>query len=265
MTFKEIKATDQKFLRVFGKLLNYSFGRIFSKGFLNELTEFVGVGDHVPWHSYYTDPFSAQVGILSIFSESWKDRTNLESMKSALVDLYESLEKGATSEKKEVLVNSLKTKDGSRFLFSIYAGAINTLCFLEYRTDINTLIAKAKKGRTGALLKLIKLDKTFVTMIWVRKIIIKNQLKNNKRFFKGLAKAINVNLFSKRKREVIKWYVIQLMWITAAPNYNFDQFYTFLAKNTKAKLPARKTLEQRLRRCGLTRRAIKSSFAAPEL
>lgn len=168
---------------------------------------------------------------------------------------------GKLSKVEKEQIESFKRRNTSEFLFQMYAGAIKTLCFLEYGRDFNEICVSAKQGKREAFFRIISLDKTFLTVDWVREIIVGQQLRNDTRFFNKLGNAVQANLFYQRKDEILKWYTIELTWMIAAPHFTYKQFHQFLSRNTKSQLPSSKTIQQRLRRCGLTRRAIKASFA----
>ena len=261
MALRTRKETEEVFLKLVAEALREVLPEFLSKYKFEELADHCFVDGRPYWHKFYENPVETHLEFFEIVAGRERPSSDVLDLKSFLVDAVKNLENNRLSAAAVSQVKQLSADNREEQLFGLYASLLALLANLEHKARLESIYKKAKQGNRRALFTLIEMDKTILCWDWVQKEIAENQLRGNRRFFNGLSKAIKVDLFAKKKKSLIDWYQIQMLWVVAAPNKTYREFYEFLKGNTKFKLPNLKTFTQRLIRSDLTRRRIKSTLS----
>ena len=88
----------------------------------------------------------------------------------------------------------------------------NALSLAVFKVPFYQLMRDAMEGDTTAFFRLLQIDKTAVEFEWARKMIRKAQLTSDKKFFRGMAKALAADPIRKNKISGQALLLILLFW-----------------------------------------------------
>jgi len=111
------------------------------------------------------------------------------------------------------------------------ANRINLICVLKFGCETRDLIEKARNLDEDAFLKLVKLDSTFLTTDYARKILNRVELRNDTEFKKRLSNALKPNpnfwKIDDRRNIIALWLLSQLGY----ENRPYSEWSDFLVEH----------------------------------
>ena len=117
------------------------------------------------------------------------DESDIEAIAEFLEGLLHIIETEFEPSGELLDLNSLTTDP--KFLLSVRAIRISLWCILQYKCSIGDLLEKCKEMDTNAMLKMIKLDSTFLSTELGRRFLSEMELQNNLKLRKKVAQSIN--------------------------------------------------------------------------
>ncbi len=258
---RTVRETERQLLKKLAAIFVPQLRVMFSKSFVADLIS-ESVHESPPaWHRYYSveqGPISRSLSVLA-GRDIPEDPSAIAPAKSVLLDALEVAESGELTKDQKLQVESLKANK-AEYQSQLYAGIVNSLALITYNVTVGSLCHRARiDGHRESLFRLISLDKTFLTVDWVRRIIREQHAQLNTRFFNGLGEAVGTHLLTKHRREALDALAATHLWAFTAGRWKYEDFHEFLRTETPIRVPKLKTFKQRLRRCGYTRKALKAT------
>lgn len=132
------------------------------------------------------------------------------------------------------------------------AGAIkNITSLIENDHTVFELVFLATEGDEASLIKLIELDKIFLTAKFTQDWIWISQNKEDERFFKRLSNALLHDTFRERLNDVKLGIACYLLWFLGFKDLPRHQLLDFIEKEDIAGYPDPNSFYRRLNRIGL--------------
>ncbi len=136
---------------------------------------------------------------------------------------------------------------------ALFASIKELSAIIVYKQTVNELVTLATLGDDESLMKLIELDKMFLTAAFAQKRIRQAQAMEDKRFFQHLSKTLHLDTFRDHQDEVVLGVACYLLWFLGFQNLPKQRLFEFLSAEGLVPYSDPQSFNRKLSRIGLRR------------